>query len=364
MNDDKIFEDILEEFEKLTSHYNFVILVKLAIALLDKSDFAQRDFLKNEKKYREDIAKLTKEMNEHYKNTFNYWLAEIRRQGYVKINSESSNKTSEELDGQLLHKLNKSVYEALDEFLKSIGSDYVIMNKQKIPVHDAYTKLLHQRILLGNGESVDKLIRKMINEMLTNQIRVTDNDKNIRLDTYVRRHLLDTFRNYQNDYRIALGQQLRLDGVEITVHGNCAPDHVGIQGHKYSIADFNKLQDSLERPISTLNCYHTVFPCMLKGPATYTQRELDEIRRKSAEMVEYTDVSGKLHHCTRYEGTQELRRQETAMRRLDDKIKMCQYANINTSKLKAIRRRQLSHYRQTAKSMGIPTSENRTRSYM
>ena len=364
MNDDKIFTDILEEFEKLTSHYNYIILVKLALALLDESDFVRRDFLKSAKKYREDITKLAKELYNQYQDTFEFYLGEIRQQNYAKINAEGSNKTSKELGEQSLHKLNKSAYDGLGEFLKRIRDDYVVVNGQKIPVYDAYTKLLQQKILLGKGESADKLIRKMVNEMLTNQIRVTDNDRNIRLDTCVRRDLLDTFRNYQNDYRMALGQQLGLDGIEITVHGNCAPDHVDIQGKKYSIADFNKLQDSLERPISTCNCYHTFFPCMLKGPATYSQEQLDEIRRKSAETVEYTDVSGKLHHCTRYEGTQELRRQETAMRRLDDKIKMCQRANINTSKLKAIRRRQLAHYRQTARSMGIPTSENRTRSYM
>ena len=200
--------------------------------------------------------------------------------------------------------------------------------------------------------------------MLTNQIRVTNNEQNIRLDTCVRRDLLDTFRNYQNDYRMSLGKQLGLDGIEVTAHGNCAPDHVGIQGRKFSFADFDKLQNSLERPISTLNCYHTFFPCMLKGPATYSAEQLDEIRRKSAETVEYTDAAGKLHRCTRYEGTQELRRQETAMRRVDDRIKMLRSANMNTSKLQAVRQRQLTHYRQTARSMGIPTSENRTRSYM
>jgi hypothetical protein len=364
MNDDKIFTDILEAFEKLTSHYNYITLVKLALALLDENEFIQRDFLKNAKKYKEDITKLAKELRDQYESAFEFYLEEIREQSNKKISAAASRMAFKELDKQSLHKLNKGAYEGLNAFLEHTRNDYVVVNGEKIPVIDAYAQLLQKKATLSKGDSANKLIKKMVGEMLANEIRVTNNDKNIRLDTCVRRDLLDTFRNYQNDYRMNLGKQLGLDGIEITVHGNCAPDHVGIQGHRYSIAEFNKLQDSLTRPISTCNCYHTFFPCKLSGPSTYTQKKLDEIRRKSAEKVTYTDSAGELRTCTRYEGTQELRRQETAMRRLDDKIKMCERAGLSTSKMKAVRSRQLARYRQTAKSMGLPTSENRTRSYM
>ena len=364
MNDDKIFSDILESFEKLTSHYNFEILTKLAIALLDDNEYIQRDFLKNKEQYKKDVKKLAKKLYKEYENTFEFYLTEIKKQNGAKINAEGSETQANELGKQSLHKLNKSAYEGLDAFLEHTRNDYVVVNGEKIPVIDAYTKLLQKKATLSKGDSANKLIKKMVSEMLANEIRVTNNEQNIRLDTCVRRDLLDTFRNYQNGYRMNLGKQLGLDGIEITVHGNCAPDHVEIQGHRYSIAEFNKLQDSLTRPISTCNCYHTFFPCKLSGPSTYTDEQLDEIRRKSAEKVTYTDSAGELRTCTRYEGTQELRRQETAMRRLDDKIKMCERAGLSTSKMKAVRSRQLARYRQTAKSMGLPTSENRTRSYM
>lgn len=364
MNDDKIFGDILESFEKLTSHYNFEILTKLAVALLDNNEYIQRDFLKNKEQYKKDVKKLARELYKEYENTFEFYLAEIRKQNGSRINAEGSETQVNELGEQSLHKLNKSAYEGFSTFLEHVGNDYVIVGGEKIPVIDAYTQLLQKKATLGNGDSANKLIKKMVGEMLANEIRVTNNDKNIRLDTCVRRDLLDTFRNYQNDYRMNLGKQLGLDGIEVTVHGNCAPDHVKIQGHRYSVAEFEKLQETLTRPISTCNCYHTFFPCKLSGPSTYTQKELDEIRRKSAEKVTYTDSVGELRTCTRYEGTQELRRQETAMRRLDDKIKMSERAGLSTSKMKAVRRRQLARYRQTAKSMGLPTSENRTRSYM
>jgi len=364
MNDDKIFSDILESFEKLTSHYNFEILTKLAIALLDDNEYIQRDFLKNKEQYKKDVKKLARELYKEYENTFEFYLTEIRKQNGSKINAEGAETQVNELDEQSLHKLNKSAYEGLNAFLEHTRNDYAVVNGEKIPVIDAYTRLLQRKSALGKGESANKIIKQIVKEMLANEIRVTNNEQNIRLDTCVRRDLLDTFRNYQNDYRMSLGKQLGLDGVEITVHGNCAPDHVGIQGHRYSIAEFNKLQETLTRPISTCNCYHTFFPCKLSGPSTYTQKELDEIRRKSAEKVTYTDSAGRLRTCTRYEGTQELRRQETAMRRLDDKIKMCERAGLSTSKMKAVRSRQLKRYRQTAKSMGLPTSENRTRSYM
>ena len=140
MNDDKIFTDILEAFEKLTSHYNYIVLVKLALALLDENEFIQRDFLKNEKKYREDIAKLAKELRDQYESTFKFYLGEIREQSNKKISAAATGIVFKELDEQFLHKLNKSAYKGINAFFEHIKNDYVVVNGEKIPVIDAYTR--------------------------------------------------------------------------------------------------------------------------------------------------------------------------------------------------------------------------------
>ena len=124
-------------------------------------------------------------------------------------------------------------------------------------------------------------------------------------------NIMDGLRQVKNETQSLLGREFGADGYEISAHENPAPDHADIQGRQYSFADFNELNESLERKIGTLNCYHTLFAIILGiSPPTYTEEQLQEMKRRSNELI---DIDGKQY--TRYECTQLQRKLETKIRK-------------------------------------------------
>jgi hypothetical protein len=155
----------------------------------------------------------------------------------------------------------------------------------------------------------------------------------VRLDSSVRMHLKDRLRELHNENQKLFGQQFGADGVEITVHGNPAPDHAPVQGRQFSNEEFEKLQNGEDatdykgviynldhdgkyghRPISAMNCYHVFFNIVLGvSQPQYTDEQLDKIVEDNEKGFEY---NGK--HYTNYEGTQLQRKIERAIREQKD----------------------------------------------
>ena len=89
-----------------------------------------------------------------------------------------------------------------------------------------------------------------------------------------------------------VANQVGIDGVEISVHADCAIDHLDVQGHQFTLMDFHKMQSgedfydvlgnhyySLERAIGTWNCRHFVYPIILgKSEPRYTNEQLQKIK--------------------------------------------------------------------------------------
>lgn len=135
-----------------------------------------------------------------------------------------------------------------------------------------------------------------------------------RLDSSVRMNILDGVRQVNIGIQEQVGKEFGADGVEISAHGLCAPDHVNIQGRQYSKKEFKKLNSSLTRPIGELNCTHFVFSIVLGiSSPNYTKKQLEEFERESNSKVEY---QGKIY--TKYEATQVQRKLETSIRQQKD----------------------------------------------
>ena len=108
-----------------------------------------------------------------------------------------------------------------------------------------------------------------------------------------------------------IGQEFGADGVEISAHWDCAPDHLDVQGKQYSKAAFEKLQGSLARPIGKLNCRHIIYSIILGvSEPTYSDAELREMKEKSLAVQEF---DGK--YMTTYEATQVQRKLEREIRK-------------------------------------------------
>ena len=111
-----------------------------------------------------------------------------------------------------------------------------------------------------------------------------------RLDTAVRRNLMDGIREINQGVQDITGEQFGADGKEISVHAMSAPDHEPIQGHQFTNEEYDKLQNqmsfqdvngrqfgAIQRPIGVWNCRHFTYSIII-GEATpnFTQEQLDE----------------------------------------------------------------------------------------
>lgn len=148
-----------------------------------------------------------------------------------------------------------------------------------------------------------------------------------RLDSAVRMNMLDGIRTLTNEIQQQFGKEFGADGIEISVHENPAVDHAPIQGHQFSIEEYNNMQSTMpfkdyqgrnyepiERHISEYNCYHYTFPILLGiSKQMRSDKELKEILDNNEKGFEF---EGK--HYTNYEGTQLQRKIETEIRKWKD----------------------------------------------
>lgn len=174
------------------------------------------------------------------------------------------------------------------------------------------------------AESYQSAIRSVLRGAAWDGLCVIDNTRKVRyasglirrLDTAARQNVLDGFRALMQRTRDEAGKAFGADGVEISAHMLCAEDHLPYQGRQFSLEEFERLNQTLRRPIAKgiWNCSHVAEPIVLgiSEPA-YTEEELAEYRKSSVEQV---TIDGKTR--SRYQWTQEQRRIETAIRREKD----------------------------------------------
>lgn len=151
-----------------------------------------------------------------------------------------------------------------------------------------------------------------------------------RLDTAVRRNILDGIRQINQGVQDEVGKQFGADGKEITVHAYSAPDHEPIQGHQFSNEEYDKLQSNqpfsdykgnkfqaIERPIGFWNCRHFTFSIVLGyAKPNYTDEQLESMKKKNAEGITLPNGT----HYSIYEVTQKMRELETNIRRCKEGI--------------------------------------------
>ena len=192
-----------------------------------------------------------------------------------------------------------------------------------------------------------------------------------RLDTSVRRNLLDGISKVAIAVQDIVGQQFGSDGKELTVHYNSAPDHEPFQGHQLTNAQWENLQTHLPftdvkgnqfpaqvRAIGEMNCRHFAYSIIVGvSKPVHSDEELQEYITKNNKG--YTDKQG--NHLTMYECTQKQRKMELAIRKLQeqrreakvrgDKVK----ENAMTDKIK----KSVGEYLSFTKSCGLKPRQDR-----
>lgn len=247
------------------------------------------------------------------------------------------------------------------------------MGKRVVPLREYYIQTIDKAITFAQTGVVDyqTAMRQTVKDMARSGLRrVTfESGYSRRLDSQARMNILDGVRSLNAQMMEQTGREFGADGVEISVHGLCAPDHLSIQGKQYSLAEFERLNRSLDRPIGELNCHHFTAPIVLGvSKPTYTEKELREINRYSQQKVtyEYTDRKGNKvsKTYTRFEASQKQRQFETAIRYAKDERDALSAAG---DKLGATQARKKSAsltagYKRFSKQTGLTPRLERTRS--
>ena len=209
-------------------------------------------------------------------------------------------------------------------------------------------------------ETYQQSMRSTLKQLSDSGVRRIDytNNYSRRIDSSVRMNVLDAVREVSNQSQMLFGEEFGYNAVEVSHHSNSAPDHSNndiengkfdIDGHQFVkldilkeqikngiekeitlkdidevnhrvkykgkwYYDFDYINNNLNRPVSTMSCYHYIFSIVLGvSRPQFTDKQLEEDKKKNNDGFEF---EGK--HYTFYEGEQLLNRIALEIRKNKD----------------------------------------------
>ena len=197
-------------------------------------------------------------------------------------------------------------------------------------ISSTYKDIIDKAILnAGQGKTTyQQEMRNAIKQIGQSGLKTLDYEsgRSVRLDSAIRQNTLEGLRTLTNQIQQQFGEEFGADGVEVSHHINSAPDHIDtVDGKQFSLngdrvvngklyKDFNTVNNSLDRQVSTLNCRHYIFSIVLGvNKPQYTDKQLEEDKKKNKEGF---DFEGK--HYSNYEGEQLQRLIEREIRKQKD----------------------------------------------
>lgn len=183
-----------------------------------------------------------------------------------------------------------------------------------------YQEITDRAILsISQGrESFDTTMKKTMRDLTENGLRTVDyaSGYSRRLDSSVRMNIMDGVRRLNREIQTQFGEEFGSDGIEVSHHENPAPDHEDtVDGRQFSNEEFESVNNSLDRHVGELNCYHMIYSIILGvSQPLYSKEALEEGKKHNHDGFEFEDT-----HYTMYEGTQLQRQIETKIRQYKDR---------------------------------------------
>ena len=278
---------------------------------------------------------------------------------------------------------------------------YSIRNAQGqiefLGLRETYNRVLDEALTnVSQGQQTfDSAMSQIMEDIGGSGLKTLDyaSGRSYRIDSMARMHLTEGLKTLHNENQKIIGEQFDYNGIEVTHHANAAPDHIDTKdGKQFALVDrireqimmgtesqikaedirgnqvwvegkmyddFNAVNDSLERPVSTLNCKHKEFPIILGvSKPEYTEEQLEEDKKKN---LDGCIIDGK--HYTLYEATQLQRQLERRIRQQKDIQIMAKAGDNNELILKSQSKiTQLTNkYKQVSDISGLPTYKERTK---
>ena len=249
-------------------------------------------------------------------------------------------------------------------------------------IRDVYNQVIETALMnVGQGkETFNNAMTGILREIGQSGLKTIQyaSGRSIRLDSAIRMHIKDGLAQVHNENQKIYGREFNADGYEISVHLNPAPDHEEVQGRQFSIAEYDILNSggiakdykgnsyTLDhdakngyRPISTMNCYHYIFPIVLGvSKPEYSDEQLNQIREDNDKGFE---IDGK--HYTNYEGTQLQRALERKIREQKD-IQILAKESNNTELIQESQKnitKLTNKYKEVSDVSGLSTRMERMR---
>lgn len=249
-----------------------------------------------------------------------------------------------------------------------------VMKFQTVP--DTYRSIVDEAVqaVQSGVLDFDTAMRRSLKQLNDSGLRRAywDSGTTRRLDSVVRMNILGGVRQINQKVQQQIAEEIKADGVELSAHSFPAPDHEPIQGHIFTMENFERMQSemdfedidgnkfvSMRRPIGEWNCKHFTQAIVIGAhKPTWTAQELQEL--KDANAQGYTDSNGK--HYSMYECEQVQRRYETQIRYAKEGYIMSKSAGNQklmdeyTAKIAELNKQ----YREFSKSCRLRTHRDRT----
>lgn len=233
-----------------------------------------------------------------------------------------------------------------------------------LPLQDAYAHNMDfafRKVTTG-ATDLDTALRQAVAPLAKRGLRTIEqkSGRSVGIEYAVRRYLMDQLGSLDDVVTENNHDLLGCDGWEISAHAACAPDHEPYQGRQFTDAEYEALNDSLQRRIGHLNCGHTASPIIMGVDSPqYTAAELQRFKDENERGLTYNG-----HNYTLYEAGQKQSSIENGIRM----IKRQCLADEETGDADALQKHQIklkvwqAEYKRYCKAAGLPLRTERLQS--
>ena len=414
MINEELQEKLLSVFDKRFQDYNTKVLVELGNVIKQFKDLtpSQAYSLAQQLKYNTTVKQLLNELSKISGLSVKDLKAILEKVARENINFADVYYKARGLETPLysenraLQRLVNSVYKVAGEEFKNIAKStgFRLLGDNGEPllldINQTYNEVIDRCIVaISQGkETYQQSMRSTLKQLSDSGVRRIDyaNNYSRRIDSSVRMNVLDAVREVSNQSQMLFGEEFGYNAVEVSHHSNSAPDHSNndiengkfdIDGHQFVkldilkeqikngiekeitlkdidevnhrvkckgkwYYDFDYINNNLNRPVSTMSCYHYIFSVVLGvSRPQFTDKQLEEDKKKNNDGFEF---EGK--HYTFYEGEQLQRRIETAIREAKDAQILARASEDNELVLQSQTRitQLTTKYKQLCNISGLP----------
>lgn len=414
MINEELQEKLLSVFDKRFQDYNTKVLEKLGNVIKQFKDLtpSQAHKLAQQLKYNTTVKQLLNELSKISGlsvKDLKAILEKVAKEniGFADVYYKARGlETPIYNENKALQRLVSSVYSISGAEFKNIAKStgFRLLDSNGNPllldINQTYNEIIDRCVIaISQGkETYQQAMRNTLKQLSDSGVRRIDyaNNYSRRIDSSVRMNVLDAVREVSNQSQMLFGEEFDYNAVEVSHHSNSAPDHSNndiengkfdIDGHQFVkldilkeqikngiekeitlkdidgvnhrvkckgkwYYDFDYINNNLNRPVSTMSCYHYIFSVVLGvSRPQFTDKQLEEDKKKNNDGFEF---EGK--HYTFYDGEQLLNRIALEIRKNKDTQIMAKSSGDNDLILSSQTKitQLTTKYRQVVKVSGLP----------